>query len=117
MKTAQNSLNIRQIAKARGISLASIAGRLGIARSNLSAIASGDRGVSLAMLKKISVLLACSLGELFFGGTEPRVFKDKRSSERLDDILAENYDGIDKTWTHHVMLAHHLHYRSAKRRP
>ena len=47
-------LRIKEAAKERGITLSSIAVKLGIHRSNMSAIASGARGASLKTLKKIS---------------------------------------------------------------
>ena len=60
MKNRPTSLNIKQIVKERGMSLAYLASKLGIQRSNMSAIASGDRGVSLGVLKKISkIYLMC----------------------------------------------------------
>ena len=46
-------LRIKEAAKERGVTLSSIAKKLGIYRSNMSAIASGARGTSLKILRKI----------------------------------------------------------------
>lgn len=59
-------LRLKEAARERGLTLSGIAKKLGIHRSNMSAIASGSRGVSLIMLKKISRILDCGTDELFW---------------------------------------------------
>ena len=109
-------LRIKEIAKERGVTLSSIAREIGAPRSNISAIASGARGVSLKVLQKISRVLDCSLDELVLPGKYDSVFKDKKVQSLLDVIESQNYDGIDKTWVDRVMLAQKVHYIAARRK-
>ena len=108
-------LGIREVAKERGVTLSGLARRLGIYRSNMSAIASGARGVSLRVLRKISRILDCSIDELLSPQERPRVFKDKAARFLLTDIENNNHDGMDKAWVGRVMLAHKAHYRKIAR--
>jgi len=107
-------LRIKGAAKERGVTLSSLAKQLGIHRSNMSAMASGTRGVSLKVLKKISRILDCSIDELILPADMP-VFKSQRMQFVLDEIQRRNYDGIDKTWVNRLMLAQVKHYKNAKR--
>jgi len=107
-------LRIKGAAKERGVTLSSLAKQLGIHRSNMSAMASGTRGVSLKVLKKISRILDCSIDELILPADIP-VFKSQRMQFVLDEIQRRNYDGIDKTWVNRLMLAQVKHYKNAKR--
>jgi len=109
-------LRIKKIARERGVTLSSIAKELDMPRSNISAIASGARGVSLKVLQKISRVLDCSLDELALPGEDDFVFKDKRVQSLLDVVESRNYDGIDKTWVDRVMLAQKVHYIAARRK-
>lgn len=111
----KNVLGIKKVAEERGITLVTIARKLHMHRSNISAIASGARGASLSILKKISRILDCSLDELVFPDMGPSIFKSKRIQDTIDAIERKNYDGIDKTWVNRVIIAHHSHYRLAKR--
>src|SRR3989338_8837600 len=99
---------IKEAAKERGMTLASLAKQLGIQRSNMSAIASGTRGVSLKVIKEISRILDCSLDELILAEDTP-VFKNRILQALLEDIQKRNYDGIDKTWVNRLMLAQVAH--------
>jgi len=112
----RRGLRIKEIAKERGMTLSSIAKELDMPRSNISAIASGTRGVSLKALQKISRVLDCSLDELVLPGEYDSVFKDKRVQALLDIMESRNYDGIDKTWVDRVMLAQKVHYLAAGRK-
>ena len=106
----KKGFRIKDVAKERGMTLSSIAKKLGIPRSNMSAIASGARGVSLKVLYKISCILDCSIDELMLPAQYPPVFKDKKNQSLLRMIENENYDGIDKTWVDRLMLAQKMHY-------
>ena len=109
----ETALNIKALAKERGITLSSIAKKLGMARSNMSAIASGARGVSLAKLRKISDILDCGMDELFAPKEQP-VFNDKKLEALLELVEAKNYDGLDKTWVNRTMFAHKMHYKKER---
>lgn len=110
----EKGLRIKEAAKERGMTLMAIAKKLGIHRSNMSAIASGSRGASLVMLKKICYILDCGLDELVFSGRKPFVFKNKATQAELDLLERINYDGADKTWANRVMLAGLRHFKQAK---
>lgn len=111
----RRGLRIKEIAGERGMTLSSIARELDMPRSNISAIASGARGVSLKALQKISRVLDCSLDELVLPGEDDSVFKDKRVRSLLEVIESRNYNGLDKTWVDRVMLAQKVHYIAARR--
>ncbi|NQT06698.1 MAG: helix-turn-helix transcriptional regulator [Candidatus Omnitrophica bacterium] len=108
-------LRIKELAAARGITLISIAMKLGIARSNMSAIASGKRGVSLKVLYKISCMLDCTIDELILPKEYPPVFKNKKAQSLLKVVESQNYDGIDRTWVNRVMLAQQRHYGALRK--
>lgn len=106
-------LRLKQIAKERGIKLISIARKIGLYRSNLSAIASGRRGVSLRKLIKICQYLNCSLDELIFYDASVNVY-DKKMEEKLSSIEKQNFDGMDKSWVNKLMAAQTMHYKKAR---
>ena len=110
-------LRIKEAARERGLTLAYMAGRLGIHRSNMSAIASGARGVSLQTLRKIGLILDAGLDEFIMPEERRGLFKTRSLEAALDTIEMRNYDGIDKSWVDRVMLAHRAHYRKARRAP
>jgi len=112
----RKGLRIKEVAKERGMSLSSLAKKLGMHRSNMSAICSGDRGVSLVVLKKICLILDCSADELIWHEPQVLVYRDKKGQLLVQDIQSRNYDGMDKTWVNRVMLARMRHYKSSKRR-
>lgn len=111
----KNLFAIKKIAKERAVTLMSIAKKLGIYRSNMSAIASGKRGVSLDMLIKIGHILDCGLDELVTLSGRSSVFKNKNIEDKLNKIIEANYDGMDKTWVNNIVLAGLRHYGNAKR--
>jgi len=111
----KRGFRIKEAARERGITLSGIARRLRIPRSNMSAIASGARGVSLKVLYEISLILDCGIDELMLQEDEQAVFRDKRAERALEAVERSNFDGIDKTWVNRVMLAQKAHYRAAKR--
>jgi len=109
------TLRLKEAIRERGLTLSSIAKKLGIHRSNMSAIASGSRGVSLRMLKQISHILDCGMDELFGQKKYSPIFKDKNSQSALNDIEKANFDGIDKSWVNRVMFAQHMHYKNIRK--
>ncbi len=108
-------LRLKEAARERGLTLSGIAKNLGIHRSNMSAIASGSRGVSLKMLKEISRILDCGMDELFVEKKYSTIFKDKNSQSVLNDIEKANFDGIDKSWVNRLMFAQHMHYKNIRK--
>ena len=108
-------LRIREAARERGLTLAYVAGRLGIHRSNMSAIASGARGVSLTALVRIGRILDVSLDELITRDEGGSLFGKGRLNAALDAVERASHDGMDKTWVDRAMLARLSHYRKARR--
>lgn len=115
VKTVPVRINLREMLKARGVRFIALAGHLNMHRSNLSAIASGGRGVSLEVLQKMAHFLNCAMGELLVRQT-PDVFKERHRMNCIDEIESKNYDGLDKSWVDRVTLAHRVHYQNAKRK-
>lgn len=111
----KKGFKIKEVAKDRGMTLTGIAKKLGMPRSNMSAIASGARGVSLKVLHKISRILDCSMDELMLSEKHSPIFKDKKTQSLLRIVESQNYDGIDKSWVDRIMLAQKMHYGAVKR--
>ena len=111
----EKRLRIKEIVKERGMTLMGLAQELGIYRSNMSAIASGSRGISLDMLTKMSSILDCSIDELVTARKEPAVFLNKKMQIELDLVEKANHDGAEKTWVNMIMLAGLNHYMKAKK--
>ena len=111
----KRTFRIKDVAKERGMTLSEVARKLGMPRSNMSAIASGSRGVSLEVLYRISNILDCGIEELFLPKEDQPVFKNKKTQALLDAVEDQNYDGIDKTWVDNIMLAQKMHYGSINR--
>ena len=109
----KNRLNIKKIAKERGMTLVEVARKMGIYRSNMSAIASGARGISLDMLKKMCLILDCSIDELVKEHKEPTVFVQNEVQNELEKIDKSSNNGADKTWVNLLMLATMNHYKRA----
>jgi len=108
-------LRIKEAAKERGFTLSAIAKKIGIARSNMSAIASGSRGVSLKNLRAISDIIGCGLDELVVSRKEGLVFNDPAAQAQLEAIEEQNYDGIDKSWVDTLMVANIAHRRAIRK--
>jgi len=108
-------VRIREIARERGMTLSSVAKKINIHRSNMSAIASGARGVSLRQLQAMGEYLGCGLDELLSADSPGVVFKDSRSESRVLAIEGKNFDGSEKTWVHNLMVSWMTHYRKAAR--
>jgi transcriptional regulator with XRE-family HTH domain len=106
---------LKEVAKERALTLTDIAKKLGIHRANMSAIASGSRGTSLKMLKKIVNILDMGLDELVNPEECRPVFKNRKAEAALDNMEKINYDGLDKTWVNKVMLAQNAHYHNVRK--
>lgn len=108
---------IKQYAQEHGLQLGALARKLGMPLSNLSAIASGRRSVSLKLLSRISRALRCSVPELFDAGTgDVSVFGTSESNQKLLERERQHYLGQDKGWTHRLMLACQGHYGRFRRK-
>ncbi len=83
--------------------------------SNLSAISSGNRSVSIRLLSRIADLLNCSVSDFFEEQGASPVFKDPCLSREIARIEELNPMGRDKTWVHRVMLARRNHAARLKR--
>ena len=105
---------IKQVARARGLTVADVARRLGLFRSNLSAADAGRRALSLQALGRLADALACSPGELLEGvGAEERpLFRRAHLNRRLAELDRGLADGTDRTWVHAVWLAWQRHYHN-----
>lgn len=109
---------MRDVARERGFTAAELARRLGLHRSNLSAMDAGTRSVSLQALGRLSKALACSPGELLeltWGAGGP-VFRQAALNRRLEAREAGAADGSERRWAHAALLAWQRHYRDRVRR-
>ncbi|MBI4711061.1 MAG: hypothetical protein HY767_01150, partial [Candidatus Omnitrophica bacterium] len=79
--------------------------------SNLSAVASGRRSVSLGLLKRIANVLSCDVPELFEAQKNKGAFKDPELNESILRIERENYMGSDKGWTHRLTFTQQKHFK------
>lgn len=100
-------------ARARGLTAAEVARRLGWYRSNLSAMDAGRRAVSLKALGRAAELLACSPGDLLEAAGESvgPVFRSAQETTRLRERDLGTPDGADRSWVHAAQLAWRRHYR------
>ncbi len=109
--------HIRGEALLRGMTLTEVAKKLGLYLSNLSAMDSGTRPVSLRQLSKIAQFLHCGVGDLILGSEEERpLFHEKALDRAVDKIEALSEDGTDKSWVPKVTLAWNRHYVKAKKK-
>ncbi len=104
---------ITQEARARGMTAAELARRLGGYRSNLSAMDAGRRTASLRLLARLSRALGCSLGELLEVSwiSERPIFRTARVNEALAQRDRRAHDGQEKGWVHAAQLAWVRHFR------
>lgn len=105
---------IRRAARERGTTVAEVARRLGLYRSNLSAMDAGRRAASLQALSRIAAVLGCSPGELLERTAEspPAVFRAPALNARLAARDAGLEDGTERAWVHATLLAWQRHYRA-----
>lgn len=101
------------MARERGLTAAEVARRLGLYRSNLSAMDAGARSVSLRALARVARMLACSPGDLLevTWGTDAPVFRQPALNRRLEEREADAADGSERGWVHAALLAWQRHYR------
>ena len=107
---------ITAVARARGLTAAEVARRLGGYRSNLSAMDAGTRSVSLRALARIAQILDCSPGDLLEAGgaAQTSVFRQSRLNRRLEARERAHPDGTEKGWVHTTLLAWQRHYRGRR---
>jgi transcriptional regulator with XRE-family HTH domain len=101
---------IKEYAHEQGVRLGEIAGKLRIPLSNLSAINSGSRSVSLRLLGRIAKLLNCRVADLMDEPEDSLAFGSPGLDRTITQIEDENPLGTDKAWVHRVMLARRGHY-------
>ena len=114
-KSVSVQFNIREVCRERGITLSYLAKGLGIHRSNMSAIASGARGVSFNVLQKICTILNCGIDEIIIMKPHKPVYEGEAFKSMIKKEQ-ECFDGQDKTWVHKLMLSQKAHYQSITRR-
>ena len=104
-------------ARARGLTAAEVARRLGWYRSNISAMDAGRRAVSLRALARVADMLGCGPGDLLESGPAAAhgVFRQRRLNVLLAKRDLGTPDGTEKGWVHAVQLAWQRHYAAAKR--
>lgn len=106
---------IKQYAHEQGMKLGELARRLRMPLSNLSAISSGRRSVSVRLLSRIAGLLSCGVSELFEDDPGPdSVLKKGPLAQALREIEAANPLGIEKGWTHRLSLIRERHFKSVR---
>lgn len=110
-------IRITREARARGLTAADVARRLGWYRSNLSAIDAGVRAVSLGRLFRVAECLGCSPGDLLEPVPEHDrpLFRQAGFDEALRQRDLRALDGAEKSWVHAAQFAWRRHYRTAKR--
>ena len=107
---------IRAIARERGMTAAWVARKLGLYRSNLSAMDAGKRTVSLRKLAEIARVLSCSLSDLIEMDWQDKTlpFRNKEWVRRIEEREQSLPDGTERGWVHHVLLAWQRHYRAPR---
>ena len=105
---------IKQYAYEQGMRLGDVARKLRMPLSNLSAVASGRRSISLGLLQRIADVLSCAVPDLFDEREIPRVFKDIELNRRISQIEQANYMGCDKGWTHRLTFSQQKHFQTVR---
>ncbi len=106
---------IKKYAQDQGLRLGELARKLRMPLSNLSAISSGRRSVSVRLLSRIAGLLHCGVSELFEEEMPDLfVYRNANLNKEILRVETENYIGREKGWVHRVMLAHQNHYNKVR---
>ena len=106
--------HIKEYAQEQGLRLGELARKLRMPLSNLSALASGRRSVSLLLLSRIAVVLNCEVSELFDNEGVADVYPAERLNARIQQLERENHLGNDKGWTHRLSFHLQSHYQSVR---
>ncbi len=107
--------NVKEEAALRGMTLTEVAKKVGFYLSNLSAMDSGKRTISLKRLAKIAAFLHCSVGDLILNSKEEKkIFREVALNDLLEQIESSHEDGTDKSWVPKVMMAQKRHYAKAR---
>ena len=108
---------ITTVARARGLTAAEVARRLGWYRSNVSAMDAGRRSISMRALVRLSEALGCSPADLIEVCPEDRkpLFRQRELTARLAARDRDTPDGTEKAWVHAVQLAWQRHYGPTKK--
>gem|GEM_PF-2376034 len=109
---------IKRVAKARGLTAAEVARKLGGYRSNLSALDAGRRSISLKMLARLCEILSCSPGDLLEGtwvAEDFPLFRKAALNRKLSEREMTTVEGAEKGWVHAALLAWQRHHLSLKR--
>lgn len=109
---------IRLIARERGMTAAGVARKLGLYRSNLSAMDAGRRAVSLHQLAEIAKVLSCALSDLVEVDwrDETPAFRNKEWVRRIEERERRLPDGTERGWVHHLLLAWQRHHKALRTR-
>lgn len=105
---------IKKYAYEQGMKLGDVARKLQMPLSNLSAVASGRRSVSLGLLNRIAGVLNCTVPELFENGKIEAAFSDPVMNQRILEVERENYFGQDKGWTHRLTFTQQKHFKTVR---
>ena len=107
---------IKEASKERGWTVKELAQRLNLYPSNLSAIDSGNRPVSLRLLSRIAECLDCGLGDLLeiTWGAQKDPFDRPDLALRLKMRDVGTADGSERLWVHNVILSWQRHYQKAR---
>ncbi|MBI2871463.1 MAG: helix-turn-helix transcriptional regulator [Candidatus Omnitrophica bacterium] len=103
---------ITQVARERGWTASQVARSLGLYRSNVSAMDSGKRSVSLHALAKLAAFLGVSPSDLL-ENVPAEAGSLSKQPELLGRVRARDLDspdGAEKTWVHRTLLAWQRHY-------
>ena len=107
---------IKEASKARGWTVKELARRLHLYPSNLSAMDSGSRLVSLRLLSRIAECLDCSPGDLLevTWGAEKDLFGQPDLALRLKMRDVGTPDGLERPWVHSALLSWQRHYQKVR---
>lgn len=99
------------------MTVAEVARRLKLYRSNISAMDAGRRSVSLKALARVGKLLDCSPADLIeiTWVRERPLYRSRAVNLWVKQRDLETSDGSEKEWVHKATLAWQRHYRSIKR--